>query len=390
MRNKEIAKGLRLIAEGFTTLAVAYEKEDSTEPKIVGVDLSKESDAVVNNTVDTSTGHVVNQEVVEPVQTTEEVKETTPEVKDEVKPEGTSIPTEQELNALSYNEIKAKAKELGIKAVGSKKVIIENILALNNNVEETTDETPVEETTPTESPNQDDIEEAVDNTEEIPSEDRGEEIDLSEESPEDEEELPEEANTIYDKVAKDLEGYTDEELADILSDIGVSPKGRRQALLAKIVQAIEDGKLEWEDDFEEVEGSEEVLDLNEDDFEVPSNGNDTESDQEDFKGTETRKQSCYEECDKIEEIVAKGEISHKQILKFLKEYHNGKYVSLGEESDLEEYMAINCDLIDDEGNKHELSDPYYIGDDVFCCGKQLKDLDNDLFCEVCGTTYVSE
>ena len=77
----------------------------------------------------------------------------------------------------------------------------------------------------------------------------------------------------------------------------------------------------------------------------------------------------------------------KEIIKFLKEYHNGKYVSQGEDADIEEYMAIQCDLIDDEGTKHDLADPYYVGDDVFCCGQHLKQLNDDYYCEICGTTY---
>ena len=104
-------------------------------------------------------------------------------------------------------------------------------------------------------------------------------------------------------------------------------------------------------------------------------------------GTEARKQACYEECDKIEEDIERGNISMKEIIKFLKEYHNGKYVSQGEDADVEEYMAIQCDLIDDEGNKHDLADPYYIGEDIFCCGQHLKQLNDDYYCEICGTEY---
>lgn len=355
MRNQEIAKGLRLIAEGFTTLAVAYENA----PVVTGVDMASEEGKTVISTIDTTTGKVVKQEVVEPI------KETTPvEVKEEAEVT-TNFPTEEELNALSYNDLKAKAKEMGVKAVGSKKAIIENILALNNTQE-------VKEEALTESEMDKAIEEA-----EIPTEDRGEEIDMEEEEDLDEDALPEGETTLYDQVVLDLEGYSDEELADILSEVGVSPKGRRQALLAKIVQAIEDGKLEWEEESEEAtEPSKDVEP--QDDQEVDEDG---------FVGTEARKQASYEECDKIEEDIARGNISMKEIIKFLKEYHNGKYVSQGEDADIEEYMAIQCDLIDDEGTKHDLADPYYVGDDVYCCGAMLKELNEDLYCEHCGTTY---
>ena len=373
MRNQEIAKGLRLIAEGFTTLAVAYENA----PVVTEVDMgSPEGDKTAKSVINTATNEVVKQEVVEPV------KEVTPEakpvvesehVKEEIKVEAEPI-TEASLNALSYNDLKAKAKKLGVKAVGSKKAIIENILALNTPED-------VKEEAPTEAEMDKAIEEA-----EVPTEDRGEEIEIAEEvEDEDEEALPEEATTLYDQVVADLEGYSDEELADILSEVGVSPKGRRQALLAKIVQAIEDGKLEWEEDSEETtenapqEATEPSKDVEPED--------DQEVDEDDFVGTEARKQACYEECDRIEEDIEKGNISMKEIIKFLKEYHNGKYVSQGEDADIEEYMAIQCDLIDDEGVKHDLADPYYVGDDVLCCGQHLKQLNDDYYCEICGTEY---
>lgn len=365
MRNTEIAKGLRLIAEGFTTLAVAYEKE----PVVVGVDMANDTDKVVKSVIDTATKEVINQEVVKPVAPVQEV------TKEESTPESVgTFPTEDELNALSYNDLKAKAKELGVKAVGSKKVIIENILASNGNVD------VVEE-----APTKEDVEEAVQEAE-LPTEDRGEEVEIEEDDNEDEEALPEETNTLYDQVVLDLEGYSDEELADILSEVGVSPKGRRQALLAKIVQAIEDGKLEWEEESTEIETEDAPQEATEPTKDVEPVDN-QEVDEEDFMGTEARKQACYDECDKIEEDLEKGNLSHKEVMKFLKEYHNGKYVSQGEEADIEEYMAIQCDLIDDEGAKHDLADPYYIGDDIFCCGAVLQDLNEDLYCEHCGVTY---
>ena len=365
MRNQEIAKGLRLIAEGFTTLAVAYENV----PVVTGVDMSSEGDKTVKSAINTETNEVIKQEVAEPVKEVQEVKEVAPVEENKEEAKVTNFPTEEELNALSYNDLKAKAKELGIKAVGSKKAIIENILALNSS--EVVEEKPSEE----------EIDQVIEETE-MPVEYRGEEVEIDEVE-EDEEALPTEANNLYDQVVVDLEGYSDEELADILSEVGVSPKGRRQALLAKIVQAIEDGKLEWEDSEETEEVVEDTLEptvdvVEEDDQEVV---------EEDFQGTEARKQACYEECDKIEEDIEKGNISMKEIIKFLKEYHNGRYVSQGEDADVEEYMAIQCDLIDDEGTKHDLADPYYVGDDVFCCGAVLKDLNEDLYCEHCGTTY---
>lgn len=367
MRNQEIAKGLRLIAEGFTTLAVAYEQT----PVVTEVDLaSTEGDKTTKSTVVPMTKEVLQQEVTEPVKEEPKV-----EGKEEVIKIDKEI-NEASLNALSYNDLKAKAKELGVKAVGSKAVIISNILASLN-----TEEVPLDETF---------TEEEVDNSlEEVQEEPKGEEVIVDVEDG-DEEELEDTKDSLYDQVVADLEGYTDEELADILSDIGISPKGRRQALLAKIVQAIEDGKLEWEDEESDGEVQEQALNERMSNRESEPEVAQEDFEEDDFVGTEARKQACWDECDHLETSFEKGEISHKEVIKYLKDYYNGKYVSQGEDADIEEYIAIQCDLIDDEGEKHEMSDPYYIGDDVFCCGAKLKELNGDLYCEHCGVTYENE
>lgn len=354
MRNQEIAKAMRLIAEGFTTLAVAFEGAENTISTPVE-DVAKEVVKHVNNVTPLPIKETANEDAV--VDNKEE------EPKEVIN--SSAIPTEEELSAMTYNDLKALAKELKVKAVGTKKAIIENILALSEDTNEVVNEEPTKE---------------VKETPEV-VEDEGE---VLEEVVEDEEtsvdDVEVEAESLYDQVVADLEGYSDEELADILSEVGVSPKGKRQALLAKIVQAIEEGKLEWE--AEETSDEEPESTEKEDPKEY-----DTVLEQEEFVGTEARRVACEKEMDRIEDDLEKGNISHKEIIKYLKDFYNGKYTSQGVEGDIDEYIAIQCDLIDDEGNKHELADPYYVGDDVFCCGQHLKELKDDLYCEICGTTY---
>lgn len=354
MKNQEIAKALKLIAEGFSTLAVAFEGAET------------------NLTPVTQIAEKVANEVQKETPVKEVVEEPKQEVNAEDTKETTNSYTLEELEAKTYNEVKAIAKEVGVKAVGSKKVIIDNIMATMS-VEPIEDTTTDSETTSNET---------VEETSETPVdaiETDEDEVDIQEvdtEEDEDEEVDIEGEKTLYDEVVENLEGYSDEELADILSDIGISPKGKRQALLAKIVQAIEEGKLEW--------GEEESEEPQETAKEEPKT---EELETEEFVGTEARRVACEKEIDRIEEDLEKGNISHKEIIMYLKSFYNGKYTSQGVDSDIDEYIAIQCDLIDDEGNKHDLADPYYVGDDVFCCGQKLKDVDDDLFCEICGTTY---
>lgn len=334
MRNKEMAKAFRLLAEGFSTLANAYEIEEVVTDTTVVEPVKEE---VAPQVEETTTNEVVNEE--------SQVIET----KEEVKEENTY--TYDNLESMTYNEIKALAKELGVKAIGTKKIIIESILAHLGSEPTPTKDEPVEVATDV------DIQEIEESTDE--------EVEVVENEVDEDEEVEAEDTTFYDQIVSDLEGYSDEELADILSSVGISPKGKRQALLAKIVQAIEEGVLEWEEDEEATEEpKEEVQDT-----------------------TNARRVARRKEEERITLAIEKGELSHKEIIKYLKDFNNGRYVSQGLDGDVEEYICIQCDLIDDEGHKHELADPYYVGDDVFCCGQQLQEVDNDLYCEVCGTTY---
>lgn len=358
MKSKEIAKALRLIAEGFTTLANAYEVE---EPVVTGVDIAKQEDT----TVKPETKEETKQEIVEPeVPKVEEPKEVVTEVEDF---------TEESLNAMSYNDLKALAKKIGVKGVGSKASIVSNILATIE-PQPTVEEKPepeveeIKETAPVVEP------EVI---EEVPNEPVEE---ISEEEGIPVEQLIEEEKTFYDQVVADLEGYSDEELADVLADIGISPKGKRQALLAKIVQAIEDGLLEWDE-----EESKEATEPVKEEVETPTIIDESEEDAPQY--SKAKEYAMTKEADRIYDEIKNGDLSTKEIIKYLKDFYNGQYEPTNTTQDVEEYIAIQCDLIDDEGIKHDLADPYYVGDDVYCCGQNLKEINDDYYCEICGTTY---
>lgn len=353
MKNTEMAKAFKLFAEGFTILAQCTETLCEIQGDVQPVKNTKSEIVEKDNTP-----------VNEPPK--KDLKPIAPK-KDATPPKDTNaeeVFSKEELTKMGYNDIKALAKKLGVKAIGSKQTIIDAIISLNGVPEE---EEEIEKT-PEKSPQKiNKISKKVEEPEEI-------------EEPEEEEEIEEEEeSTLYDTVALALEEYEDEDLATILSDIGVSPKGKRQALLAKIVQAIEEGKLEW--DTEETE--EETVD----NTEKPSQEiQEDEDEEDDFVGSETRRRTCINLVDDTLKAIQDGDISHKEILKYLKKFDE-KYVSLGEEEDAQEYVAILCDLVDDEGTLHELEEPYFVGDDIYCCAQPLVEVDGDLYCEICGTTY---
>lgn len=346
MKKQEIVRALRLFAEGFNALANAYEPTQEVE--------EKQPTEMIGASVPTTPSRPVEAKKEQPV--SEIKKEAVAPKKEAKKEESTNTISKEDLEALSYNEVKAKAKEIGVKAVGSKASIISNILAT------------FEDTDPTEAPKVEEIkEENTSEEESINIEDLNED--------EGEEENEEEDTSFYDKVVADLEEYSDEELADILSEIGISPKGKRQALLAKIVQAIEDGKLEWSDDEEETA----------EDTQADTQEEDGIDEEYDFV-TEARKQTCLALDKRIRKDFNEGKLSSKEILKYLKNYDE-EYVSEGKENDLDNYILIKMNLVDEEGNENELGEAYYIGEKVYCCGAELKELDEGFLCEICGQQY---
>lgn len=151
----------------------------------------------------------------------EEVKndvEPTPEVEEEAVEVETNTEAE-DLNSKTLKELKDLAKELGVSTKGSKSTIIGRILEAQDNVEEVVEEP--EENILTE-----------------------EEVEEFEEATETGEENPLEAQ---------LNEMSVEELADILAEVGISTKGKKQSLIAKVLKAVEEGKIELADEEEVVE-----------------------------------------------------------------------------------------------------------------------------------------
>ena len=180
----------------------------------------------------------------------EEVKndvETTPEVEEEAVVEVETNTEAEDLNSKTLKELKDLAKELGVSTKGSKSTIIGRILEAKDNVEEVVEETK----------------------ENILTE---EEVEEFEEATETGEENPLEAQ---------LNEMSVEELADILAEVGISTKGKKQSLIAKVLKAVEEGKIELADE-EDADEEEEVVEETVEEVEEPVNDTieETEDDEE--------------------------------------------------------------------------------------------------------------
>jgi hypothetical protein len=214
--------------------------------------------------------------------------------------------------------------------------------------------------------------------------------DTAEES-EDEDTAEDEENDIQSQVEKEVADLSDAEITDILKEAGIPVKGKlkRQALIAKVVEGVESGKIDMTSDDEEEEGSE---DESEGDF----------SEEDPFFAEKTMTDERAEKIEALEDELRgqykKKKLTDKQIDEFLKHFKdtpaellNGfEYDAKASKDDkLDSYILLQYRLVDDAGELHELEDPYEVNEQNACCGTYLAEAEG-LVCQVCGTEYGDE
>lgn len=357
--NTQIIKGIEMLAEGLTSLVEGLKAESAVASAPAKQDAPK-----------------TQIEVSKPIETSKE--ESVAEVKK------SSEYSEDELSSMSYNEIKKLAKELGISAVGNRKELVKKILANDSTTEsaEVEDAEVVEQhkavkktakKVETEKENKS-FKKTVSNTKveepvEEAVEDNGEE-DVEDEALED---------TTESRVIEATEEMSDDELRELLEDVGVSSKGKRQALITKLVTAVEDGLIE--------------LDGEETDEEAPED-TETEESADVTEGMTKKRKEAYEElCDETTKALEDGEISRDDLIEFINAFNgtNDKFKKLSIEDLLDKYLELSAMLVDDEGNVVE-EGAYTINDEPYCCGHLLDyDEDREVFkCHCCGSEYEAE
>lgn len=275
--------------------------------------------------------------------------------------------TEEELDGMTYNDLKKLAKTLGITAVGNRKEITAKILSgeVEEVVEEAEDVEKKKSSPKRKSDSAKVVKKSEDEEDEIEDDTDEEEVDLVEQ-----------------QVLDATEDMEDDEIREYLEDVGISSKGKRQSLIAKLVQAVKDGKIDFDDaDSDESEdGNTDTEDTEED------------TDVEDITETMTkkRKKAYLEFCDETRASVEDGEITREDLIEFLNDFNGTKdkmkKVSINDL--VEQYLMISANLIDDDGNVVE-EGAYTINDEPYCCGKPLKydEDENKFICEVCGEEY---
>lgn len=286
--------------------------------------------------------------------------------------------TQEQLDGLSYNNLKRLAKEMGIPAVGSRDELTQKILNFDGEVPNT-DEEESEET------------EAESVQEEAPARKSSpRKLGKKTEEPEpDEEDEEEEVDPIVEKVNEAVEDMTNEEIMDILADVGVKAKGKRQSLISAVIKAVRDGKIDLDDE----ESDEEDEDEAETEAESDTN-EEVEYDVNDIENpdmTEERRTAIKAYEAEIRADFENGDLTRKQLVEWLNEFNDTKDTmkKKSDEDILNEYIYCSCLLINDEGEMPEEEGGYTVNGVAYCCGHELAyNEDNDTYiCEVCGAEY---
>ena len=294
---------------------------------------------------------------------------------DETSDETDDIYTKEALDGKKYNELKKIAKEVGVSAKGDRETLIDNILGASEQIEEDFDEDDEEETTLEDVEDEDDTDE-----------DDGEEEDVEAEPIDDEESLAEE---IEDRVSE----METEEIADLLVEAGISAKGKRQALINKLIKAVQDGAIAING---EGENEEEPEDDDYEDEDVEDEGD--EEDVNDLSNPNikpARKKALKALKSMLEKKYDDGKLKAVTMKKALKAYYDESADEIDDMDNdelFDAYLQLKMLFIDDEGDEVEEGAPYTLNGEPYCCGQPLQynEEDDTFICEICGGEYESE
>lgn len=267
--------------------------------------------------------------------------------------------TEVDLGSMKLKELREYAEELGLNSKGKRAEVEDRIREFLDNQEDSEEDEDLGE-----EPEEEESEE--------PETEENEGDEDSEEAEDDEVE-----DETYAKVMQYVNEASDDELRETLEELGLSSKGKREALVEKIYQAVKDGLFEFEEEDEEpsedVEPEEET------------------EDSEDLGMTEERAKAIEAMEEQVQEEFEEGKITRKEMVAYLKQVGIAVTKKVEDEAVVEMYTEKLALLIDDEGEFHdEGGDPYNINEVPYCCGAPLEEIEGGYRCNVCGTEYEAE
>lgn len=298
----------------------------------------------------------------------------------------------EELKAMKYNEFKKYAASLGVKCTGTRDEIMERILALDSTetesvedneevVEEdtTTPTTPVEEEVPVKSDK------------------------LSSGKKFNKKQADEPTRDEYDEQAEEIISDTDDvkEIIEALADVGI--KATKRNVAEKLAHALRENILEFGDDDEEEVVEAEVVneEVEDEDEEINQSSYFQEYDPKGYNNpeemSEERTEAVLAMMDEILEAYSEGALTDDDIASYVEDNATEEEIELlGEEYDEKEILKLYMELIkrtiDNEGEQHEMGEPYEVADKDVCCGHELKYIKKTkkYVCEHCGEEYEAE
>ena len=285
-----------------------------------------------------------------------EKKADVPAVEKEEVPAVETVPTEEvasyvpmseeTLKGMGYADLKALAKNVGVSAKGTKSQLLKVLIEYFKNMDE---ETPVE------APPQEEVPAEVETDEATEGEDtRAVDLRMIEENE-----------------------MSDDDIREVLKDAGMSDKGKHEALIDKLVSAIDDGIIQLEDE--------------EDDEPAPAEVEAEEEESNEPAITPERAKGIEKLMEEVDEQFKDGSLTASDIREFLDQFGDVTIPKKASADKLLELYKENVSmLVDDEGNVCE-EGAYFINNVPYCCGRPLNVADdNTATCSVCGETYEFE
>lgn len=286
--------------------------------------------------------------------------------------------TKEQLDAMKYNELKKLGASLGVACTGKRDEITARILSVvsagGDDTAESASEPEEEKVVQTQPRRGGGLKKKAQSTE------------------------PEIAPEFVEAAKELLESNAIEDIKDALKDVGVKVK-RTDNLETVLAKALADGLLETEDDEEDDKaGEDQTEEAGDDEIEFSEDSYFSQYDPEGVNDpanmSKKRLKAVKAMMASIIEGVETEEITEDDISTFLETMcTEDELESLGENYTFEELVAMYCEvnkrLIDNDGDTHEASDPYELGEENFCCGHKLKydRKSKKYICETCGEEY---
>ena len=295
--------------------------------------------------------------------------------------------TVEELSEMSYNDLKKLAASLNIKAVGSRKALVDAVMSAigvsdDDTADEPDEDEPVSETADDAEPEDDDDDSA--------ETDDDKDGDTSDDEEDDE-------PTTEQLVLEATEDMTDDELRDLLESVDVSGKGKRQSLIAKLVTAVEKGLISLSDEEDDEEpDDEDTADADDTADEPETDEKSSEPFGDVTAGMSKKRRAAFDDlCDTTQDSFNNGEITRDDLTEFLMQFdedNNKKSLNkLSDEDLIVKYLSACAMLVSDDGEVVE-EGAYTIDDVPYCCGRPLNynKKTGNYKCSCCGAEYEAE